>query len=198
MKEKNPDIKIIGVDPNGSILAYPNELNKEGVHHYKVEGIGYDFVPKNCDRVGTVDQWIKTDDKESFLMARRIIKEEGLMVGGSSGSAMVGALKIAKELPEDKRVVVIFVDGIRNYMSKFLNDDWMLENGYISTEEYEKLQQTSDNSSTFGEDMLVNEVTLPQVTPIKGLKTKIREVLYEFILQKTEFVNFFNNFAHLL
>lgn len=190
LKEKNPNIKIIGVDPHGSILAYPDEINSEGVNTYQVEGIGYDFIPRNLDRIGTVDEWIKTNDKESFLMARRIIKEEGLMVGGSCGSAMIGALKVAKDLPEDKRVVVIFVDGIRNYISKFLNDDWMLENGYIDMDQYERLQQTSDKSEIFGENLKIKEINLPRITPIKGVKTKIREVLYEFILQKTECVSF--------
>jgi cystathionine beta-synthase len=189
LKEKNPDIKIIGVDPEGSILSFPADLNKEKKKDYKIEGIGYDFIPKNLDRIKTVDKFIKTNDKESFLMARRIIREEGLMVGGSCGSAMVGALKIAKDLPANKRVVVMLVDGIRNYMTKFLNDDWMLENGYIDIEEYEKLQKTSDNKKNFGENMLIKEIRLPKVTPIFGKDMKIREVLYEFIIQKTEFVN---------
>lgn len=75
---------------------------------------------------------MKTEDKESFLFARRLIKEEGLLVGGSSGSVMAGALKVIKELSEDKRVVLLFVDSIRNYISKFLNDDWMFDNGFYS------------------------------------------------------------------
>jgi cystathionine beta-synthase len=83
LKEKNPDIQIIGVDPNGSILAYPDTLNKEGIHGYKVEGIGYDFIPKNCDRIGNIDKWVKTNDLEAFKYARRLIKEEGLLVGGN-------------------------------------------------------------------------------------------------------------------
>lgn len=156
-----------------------------------MEGIGYDFIPKNLDRINTVDKFIKTNDKDSFLMARRIIRQEGLMVGGSCGSAMIGALTVARNLPKDKRVVVMFVDGIRNYMSKFLNDDWMLENSYINLHEYEILQKTSDNKQHFGEDMLIKEIKLPKVTPIKGKETKIREVLYEFIIQKTEFVIFY-------
>lgn len=193
LKEKNPNIQIIGVDPEGSILSYPDSLNSNSSNkEYKIEGIGYDFIPKNLDRINSVDKFIKTNDKESFLMARRIIKEEGLMVGGSCGSAMIGALKIARNLPKDKRVVVMLVDGIRNYMTKFLNDDWMLENNYINIQEYEKLQKTSDNKKIFGEDFLIKEVIeeirLPKVTAIVGKETKIREVLYEFIIQKTEFV----------
>ena len=124
LKEKNPNIITIGVDPYGSILAEPKEINDSNIKSYQVEGIGYDFIPKVLERK-FVDKWIKTDDKESFLTARRLIKEEGLLCGGSSGSAFNAALKIAKDLPKDKTVVVILPDSIKNYMSKFLSDDWM-------------------------------------------------------------------------
>jgi len=133
IKEKLPNCKVIGVDPDGSILAKPDSLNG-AIHSYKVEGIGYDFIPTVCDRdVSLVDKWYKTFDQESFVMARRLIKEEGLLCGGSSGSAMVGALKAAKEfgLQPGQRVVVILPDSVRNYMSKFLSDDWMVENGFM-------------------------------------------------------------------
>lgn len=96
---------------------------------YKVEGIGYDFFPKVCDQE-IVDIWIKSKDKESFQMSRRIIREEGLLVGGSAGSAMCAAIEVCKDLPADKRVVVLFSDSVRNYMTKFLNNDYMLENGF--------------------------------------------------------------------
>jgi cystathionine beta-synthase len=129
LKELNPNIKIIGVDPHGSILAQPEDLNSEGVGTYKVEGIGYDFIPKVLDR-SVVDRWIKTDDRSSFIMARRLIREEGLLCGGSCGAAMVGAIEAAKTLQRGQRCVVLLADGIRNYMSKFLSDSWMYENGY--------------------------------------------------------------------
>ncbi|PKU41764.1 cystathionine beta-synthase-like isoform x1 [Limosa lapponica baueri] len=106
---------IIGVDPEGSILATPEELNKTDKTMYEVEGIGYDFVPTVLDR-STVDQWYKSDDEESFTLARMLIREEGLLCGGSSGSAMSAALKAAKELKEGQRCVVILPDSIRNYM----------------------------------------------------------------------------------
>jgi cystathionine beta-synthase len=94
-----------------------------------VEGIGYDFVPKVLLHE-YVDEWVKTEDKEAFLMARKLIREEGLLVGGSSGSAMVAALKVAANLSSGQRCVVILPDSVRNYMSKFLNDDWMRINNF--------------------------------------------------------------------
>jgi len=130
LKERLPNIKIVGVDPNGSILAVPDNLNKEGIHSYLVEGIGYDFIPTVLDR-SIVDEWVKTDDKESFVMARRLIKEEGLLCGGSSGSVMAAALEAAKTLEEGQRCVVLLPDSVRNYMSKFLNDDWMIRNDFF-------------------------------------------------------------------
>jgi cystathionine beta-synthase len=134
LREKLPHVKIVGVDPHGSILALPETLNG-AVSSYKVEGIGYDFIPKVLDR-SLVDQWIKTEDKESFVMAKRLIREEGLLVGGSSGSAMVAAIKYAKsEMKAGQRLVVLLPDSVRNYMSKFLSDNWMVDNGFMEPRE---------------------------------------------------------------
>ena len=195
LKEKNPEIKVknhriyqqvIGVDPYGSILAYPDELNQEGIHSYKVEGIGYDFFPRNCDRTGNIDQWIKSRDKESFRMSRRLIKEEGLLVGGSSGAAMAAAIDIARNIPEGKRLVVIFVDSVRNYMSKFLNDDWMLENDFSTQEEYDAKYFTKD-VNVYGKDILISELSLQETAPA-NMSSKVKEVLQRFENEKIECV----------
>lgn len=128
-REKCPNCEIIGVDPHGSILALPESLNTTN-KSYQVEGIGYDFIPRVLDRK-LVDSWIKTSDKESFQMSRRLIREEGLLCGGSAGSAMVAALQVCKRFKKGQRVVVLFADSVRNYMSKFLSDDWMIENEFM-------------------------------------------------------------------
>ena len=124
LKEIKPEVKIIGADPVGSILG-----GGKKVEPYLVEGIGYDFYPKVL-RNDLIDEYVKTEDEESFLMARRLIKDEGLLCGGSSGSAMVAALKSAKILKSNQKCLVVLPDGIRNYMTKFPNDDWMRDQGY--------------------------------------------------------------------
>ncbi len=127
LKEEIPKITIVGADPVGSILGGGNKVKP-----YLVEGIGYDFFPDVLDN-SLIDQYIKTEDEESFVMARRLIKEEGLLCGGSCGSAMVAALKSATTLSLDQKCLVVLPDSIRNYMTKFPNDDWMKSKGF-STE----------------------------------------------------------------
>ncbi len=127
IKEALPHVKIIGVDPVGSILAGPGDILP-----YKVEGIGYDFIPDVLDR-DLIDEWIRTEDRESFLMARRLIRHEGMLVGGSSGSAAWAAVEIAKKYGPDKRIVTLFADSVRNYMTKFLDDQWMRANGFTES-----------------------------------------------------------------
>lgn len=112
IKEEIPTCKIYGVDPEGSLLADPSQ--KE-THGYEVEGTGYDFVPAVLDR-SLVDEWIKTNDQNSFTIARKLIKEEGLLCGGSSGANVWAAIEVAKKLGPGKRVVTILPDSIRNYM----------------------------------------------------------------------------------
>eukprot|EP00049_Salpingoeca_infusionum_P010801 m.186202 g.186202 ORF g.186202 m.186202 type:complete len:566 (-) comp14751_c0_seq5:4044-5741(-) len=134
LKEEVPDVTIVGADPFGSILAQPEELNQTDITGYQVEGIGYDFIPRVLDR-NVIDSWVKTEDKESFLMSRDLIRLEGLLCGGSSGTAMAAAIKAAKDLKEGQRCVVILPDSVRNYMTKFLSDDWMFEHKFIDQPE---------------------------------------------------------------
>ena len=124
VKEAIPGVKIVGVDPVGSILAGPSAIGS-----YKIEGIGYDFIPNVLD-AGLVDEWIKTEDGPSFRMARRLIRKEGLLVGGSTGSAVWAAVEVAKRVGPGKRIVTLAADGVRNYMTKFLDDGWMRQNGF--------------------------------------------------------------------
>lgn len=124
LKAANPNCIIVGADPEGSILAGGTDI-----YSYKVEGIGYDFIPDVLDRK-LVDTWVKTNDRQSFLLARRLIREEGLLCGGSAGSALMAALKEAKKLKKGQNCVVIFADGVRNYMTKFIDDKWMVDNGF--------------------------------------------------------------------
>lgn len=128
VKREVPGCQIIGVDPEGSILAGPGEIKS-----YKVEGIGYDFIPDVLDR-GLIDRWIKTNDRDAFRTARQLIRQEGLLVGGSSGSAVWAAMQVAKELPAGARVVVILPDSVRNYMTKFVDDAWMRQHGFLHQE----------------------------------------------------------------
>ncbi|KAG5683862.1 hypothetical protein PVAND_013124 [Polypedilum vanderplanki] len=124
IKEECPNCVIVGVDPEGSILAQPESLNESSVTMYEVEGIGYDFIPTVLDR-SVVDKWYKSNDKISLPMARRLIAEEGFLCGGSSGAAMSCAIAAAKDLTEDQTCVVILPDNIRNYMTKFVVDNWL-------------------------------------------------------------------------
>jgi cystathionine beta-synthase len=124
VKEKVPGVKVVGVDPVGSILAGPGPIGS-----YYVEGIGYDFIPEVLD-TGLVDEWVKSEDLESFLMARRLMRQEGLLCGGSCGAAMWAAVEVARRVGPGKRIVTLLPDSIRNYMTKFVDDQWMKEHGF--------------------------------------------------------------------
>jgi cystathionine beta-synthase len=121
LKEQNPDIKIIGADPEGSILS------GDSPKPWKVEGIGEDFVPKTLNGQ-MVDEWIRVGDAESFQTARGLARREGILVGGSSGTAVAAALRYARRLGADQLVVALCADTGRNYLSKFFDDDWLAAN----------------------------------------------------------------------
>jgi len=159
-KEKLPNCRIVAVDPHGSLLARPEDLNGPMIP-YQVEGIGYDFIPKVLNH-SVIDEWVKIDDKEAFLMARRMIREEGLLCGGSSGTAMAAALKVAKELGEGQRCVVLCPDSVRNYLTKFLNDEWMIDNGFMEPSEMPK---------EWWADHTISQMELPKPVTISSRKT---------------------------
>lgn len=124
LKEKNPKIIVVGVDPEGSILS------GDAPKAYKVEGIGEDFIPRNFHHE-LIDEMVRIGDKESFYMTRRIAREEGILVGGSSGTAVSGAIQYAQRLTEPKNIVVVLPDTGRNYITKIFSDQWLQENGFI-------------------------------------------------------------------
>jgi len=135
LKEMNPNIKVIGIDPKGSVLSeyfYTKKISPV-LKTYKVEGIGQDYIPGVLN-FECIDDVIEVTDKESFLMARRLTKEEGLMAGGSSGTAVAGMLKIADRFKQDDLIVVLLPDSGERYISKIYNDDWMREYGFLIPE----------------------------------------------------------------
>jgi cystathionine beta-synthase len=124
LHEKNPEIQIIGADPAGSIFT------SDEIHPYLVEGIGKESWPDTLDR-SVIDRWVTVTDRDSFLTARRITSEEGILVGGSAGTAVWAALEVAQELTHDHLMVVILPDSGKSYLSKLYDESWMRENGFL-------------------------------------------------------------------
>jgi len=130
LKEKKKNLKVVGADPEGSIFYPRYHRHREEPHQYKVEGIGEDFMPGTMD-LSIMDDVIQVSDRDAFRMARRLAQEEGILVGGSGGTAVYAAVKVAEHLPEDKTIVTLLPDTGRNYLSKLFSDQWMKEQGFL-------------------------------------------------------------------
>ncbi len=134
LKEHKPEVQLVGVDPVGSLyydFVKSGRVTKPFI--YKVEGIGEDFFPKTID-LRILDEIVRVDDKECFLMARALLRDEGLYVGGSAGAAVAGAIKYARQTGKKQNIVVILPDSAAKYLSKIFNDEWMRENGFLDDE----------------------------------------------------------------
>lgn len=174
IKERSPNTMIVGADPIGSILALPGELNVEG-GSYKVEGIGYDFIPRTCARE-CIDKWYKTEDIASFTYARNLIRKEGLLVGGSAGAVTDSAIRFIKDMgwenDKSKRVVLVYSDSIRNYITKFLSKEWCVENQILP---YSELKEEGNpyNGQT------IASLNLPEIQSHEDLTVGQAKELFE-------------------
>ena len=126
-KERKPDVLVVGADPEGSVYTAHDEA---GVHPYLVEGIGKDSWPRTMDPE-VVDEWVRVSDRDSFLTARRLAREEGILAGGSAGTTLWAALQLAEGFGPEAQILTIIPDTGRNYLSKFYDDNWMLDHGFL-------------------------------------------------------------------
>lgn len=131
LKSQMPHLQVIGVDCEGSIVAHYGKTGEIGLAKpYALEGVGEDFIPANYD-FSLIDDFVIVNDKDSFLMTRKLLKQEGLYAGGSSGAAVIGAIRYAKTLRKPKKILILLPDSGDRYTSKIYNDSWMKDNGYI-------------------------------------------------------------------
>ncbi len=161
LKERKPELTVVGADPEGSLFSAPDEPARP----YLVEGIGEDFWPETFDPK-MVDRYVRVSDRDSLLLARAITRQEGILVGGSSGTALHAALEVAKELPEEALVVVIFPDTGRNYLSKLFSDTWMLQYGFMDRPEVTRVEEV----------LAAKEGDMPPVVTI-GAHAKVRQAV---------------------
>ena len=159
LKERKPNLLIIGADPEGSLFS------GDDARPYLVEGIGEDFWPETLDP-SLVDRYIRVSDRDSFVTARAITRQEGILVGGSSGTALFAALQVAKEMDENATFVVIFPDTGRNYLSKLYSETWMLQYGFIDRPEAVRVEEV----------LATKAGTLPPIVSV-GAHGKVRQAV---------------------
>lgn len=205
LKEKNPAIKVWGIDTYGSVFKKYKEtgiFDKNEIYPYVTEGIGEDFLPENVD-MSIIDAFEKVTDKDAAIMTARIVREEGIWVGNSSGSALQGLLQLAHNFTKDDVVVVIFVDHGTRYLGKMFNPEWMIKMGYfdksgltakdlISTNQKGELISV-DIQTTVAEAMHImmqNDFSQLPVTDKKRIVGSLNEnILYNAIIQNPEVKN---------
>jgi cystathionine beta-synthase len=135
LKERNPDVLVVGADPEGSLYS------GDEARPYLVEGIGEDFIPDTFDP-SVVDRYVRVSDRDSFVAARAVTRQEGILVGGSSGTAVFAALQVARELDDpDATIVVLLPDSGRQYLSKLYSDTWMLQHGMLERPEVVRVEE---------------------------------------------------------
>src|SRR4051794_26984149 len=167
LKERNPDLRVIGADPVGSIYS------SDEVKPYLVEGVGEDFWPQTFDP-SVVDRYVTVSDKESFLMTRRLARTEGLLVGGSCGLAVQAALVVARELSDPEAlVVVVLPDGGRAYLSKIFNDAWMAQHGFLPPSSDQTVGELLKDKQ--GHEEVPPLVTVSQHQPVRDAVTLFHE-----------------------
>jgi cystathionine beta-synthase len=159
LKEQNANVMVVGADPEGSLLS------GDEPRPYLTEGIGEDFVPDTFDP-NVIDRWVRVSDRDAFLTARAVTRQEGILVGGSGGTAVFAALTVARELPRDALVVVILPDTGRNYLSKLFSDSWMLQYGFLETAEPLRVDQV----------LASKEGELPALITV-GARDKVRQAI---------------------
>jgi cystathionine beta-synthase len=161
LKERNRDMIVVGADPEGSIYSAPDQPARP----YLTEGIGEDFWPETFDPK-VVDRYVRVSDRDAFLLARAVTRQEGILVGGSTGTAMHAALEVAKDLDEDATIVVIFPDTGRNYLSKLYSETWMLQYGFVERPEAQHVDEVLGEKG----------VEVPEVVSI-GAHEKVRHAI---------------------
>jgi glycine C-acetyltransferase len=174
LKEKNPNIQVWGIDAYGSVLKKYHEtevFDEKEIYEYSMEGVGREFIPRNMD-FSVIDKFEKVTDKDAALMARRMVREEGLWLGHSSGAAVQGVLQLEKDLKEDDIVVVLCHDHGSRYMGKIYSDDWMREKGFLTDETDEDkiekaiLEEESDTPQYLSQ---YSDVILQKKTTLKRM-----------------------------